>query len=123
MKKAFTWIELMVVIAIIFILAALVIPAIQKAMTKIDKNKTRIEEEGGRKGYSRIAAKEGDFVYFYTTPSTTITGMVNTISRIGIGFPLTADILVQGTNGQPQKVEAINVDILHKVPDSAESWK
>lgn len=122
MKKAFTWIELMVVIAIVVLLVILLGPAIKRAITRLDNLKPRIEEEG-RRGHNQIAAKEGDFVYFYTTPSTTITGMVNTIRRVGIGFPPSADVLFQGTNGQPQKIEAINVDILHKVPNSAENWK
>lgn len=110
--KAFTLVELMVIIAMIGIFSIFVI-----SMVYISKFRTNTQ-----KGKPAIEFKVGDFVYFYTTPITTVTGMVDNISREGLGFPLIAALNIQGTNGMPYKY-GVNVDLLHKVPETAENYK
>jgi prepilin-type N-terminal cleavage/methylation domain-containing protein len=111
-KKAFTLIELMVCISIIAILAALIIPALQRAK----------QRGNSTKGKADVVFKVGEFVYLYTTPSVSVTGTVNAINRRGFGYPVTADLLVQGTNGVPYPMAGIDLNLLHKVPDPAERW-
>jgi len=115
MKKAFTLIELIIVIAIISILASAILPILIKVKNK-SHDRQHIEQTTTVN--PRSIYHVGDTV---SIDSLSITGTINNVYNRGRSSDI-ADIIVKGTNGMPTILERINTDLLKKVV-LPEDWK
>ena len=106
--KAFTLIEVMIIVAIIGILAAMVIPAFIHAKAQTNREQNAI-----------TAYHIGDSVYI---ESLGVTGIVNR-SVVGINWNY-VDLIVKSTNGAVAMLNDVDARLVKRVPPSPESeWK
>ena len=105
--KAFTIIEFLVVLAIIFILIAMLLPALFAA-----KHRQDLQEAG-------MTLKVGDSVYI---ESLGVTGVVN--RAVAYVNWSSVEVIVKTTNGTVSMIKDIDARLLKKVPLSPENeWK
>lgn len=114
-KSGWTLIETLVIIAIVFILAGMIIPSIYRAKKK------EAEQINHQKEINKTIPQieVGNFVY---VNGMSITGRVNSISRLSPFVDPIVDVLVQGTNGIPVILEKINIRLLNVIP-VVENWR
>lgn len=119
MKKcnAFTLIELMIVIVLVALFAALLVPFLKKAKERVEQKQQQQQIERVHRGQPAEGFKLGDLVFI---DGMDVTGRVNNILAPPFGGNTTVDLLVKGTNGVPYTLERINTALLKPVIDLEE---